>query len=226
MDALPPSMNMTCSVGLNPWDCGSSCCNWWNLNKQWESSCGALICPNANSTVFCAIILQLNLNTGIAEVTTVIEVQGNLTVPPASIFVATPHGSVNVSGCVSMEGALQIDLQHQHIAPAIQINAISSSCFIGNGTASSLSIINVDHCQKVDTSSQALEHSILIVFITSLNTCGNTEVIAGAVVGGVGALAIAFIVVVMLVPSLKKKFLPFLMTKEERKSMKSLDNTK
>jgi len=222
MDALPKAVNFSiCGTNSNPWDCGSSCCNWWNVNKQWQTICGPLPCPNANSTAFCELILQLNLNTGIAEVTTLVEVEGNLIVPSTSILEVTPHGAINVTGCLSFEGGLVIDLQHQHLENNTQLSLIEASCFIGNGTASTLSITNVNHCQKVTSTSQAIDNGILIAFIISSNTCSDTTVIAGAVAGGVAAvLVIAVIVTVMMVPSLKKQFLPFLMTKEERKKSK------
>jgi len=208
INSLPTNIAM-CTLQPNPWNCSDPCCDWVYLSANYPGNCDPVECLNITTTLTCNP-LQTELDNGFAFVTGAVVVNGNLTVPSKATLEITVHGFVNVSGCVSIEGAIVLDLQNQLLNNNTnKFGVLTASCFIGNGTNTTVS--NHNKCQKVTSTAQAVTGNTLFVLVGSSDTCGShTNVIAGAVAGGVaGLLILTVIIVVLSVPSLKKKVFPF-----------------
>jgi len=136
-----------------------------------------------------------------------ISIDGNLVIPNNSTLEMSTQGSITISGCVTLNGSLVINLQHKPLTSTQTINPIQADCFIGNISTLSVIITNTSKCQEVKPY-PSIKGNILVIVTGANNVCNNYNSIIIGIVIGVFGLMIIVVILVMVIPSLRHKIFP------------------
>jgi len=130
---------------------------------------------------------------------------GNLAIPANSTLEISTNGFLNVSGCITFNGSLVINVQDQHLSPMQTIQTIKADCFVG--LPESVTITNLNKCQRVTQTSPSVDGNFLEILIGVNNVCGsnNTSIIIATVVV---VVVVAAIVGLLLVRNVRHKVFP------------------
>jgi len=239
------SLNPTaCDLLPNNFSCiEDGMCNWIGLNSTWNSSTCQFPClhitlpspplispsqtpaspmipsisptltpTNTNATT----IFQQQLNDGFAVVTNATFILGNVEIPFNSTLEILTHSYLNISGCITLNGSLDINVQGKQLSKTQNLQVIMANCFIGS--FQKVTITNVTNCQNLSVVSSSIVENILVVFIAAHSICGakNISVVIGSVFGSVIGIILIITILLLLIPSLRYKILPA--------SQKKIDN--
>jgi len=164
--------------------------------------------PGLNPTVQSpSSLIQQELNNGIAYVINPTFVPGNLFVPLNATLQVSVNAYLNISGCLTFNGSVVIDVQDQLLHSSQAIKNIEASCFVNLPQA--ITVTNINKCQKITGISHTIEGDIFEIVVGVDSICGssNTSIIIGCVVGVFGFCLLS-IVIILAIPSLRYKVLP------------------
>jgi len=125
-----------------------------------------------------------------------------------------------------VSGTLLLNVSQEGLSGHTEIIPISASCFIGNNTFDSVQITGLSNCQTATSPNQSIDKDNLIVVFDVQNKCGGKFPV-GAIVAIVVVVSLALVaaILIMAVPSLRKKVLPFKDRQNARKRLSSLNNS-